>query len=129
MLKHLLATIVVQLNVSQFGHNVGQQFNSVFQMAKVNMRSVEVRIVHSGNKMATAPHVDLDGVGEDVEADSPPEGEDHGDDDRGVIVLKELVRKYRKNKELSERSSSGQSTAKASQSTITTFDLMRQNFI
>ena len=97
---HFLATFVVQFDVSQFGHNVGQQFNSIFQMAKVNMRSVEVRTVQSGNKMAAAPHVDLDGV--DVEADSPPEGEDHGkedgDDDRGAIILKELVRKYRKNK-------------------------------
>ena len=80
------------------------------------MRSVEVRTVHSENKMAAAPHVDLDGA--DVEGDSPLEGEDHGDDDRGAIVLKELVRKYRKNKKLPERSSSGQSTAKVlSQST------------
>ena len=34
-------TFVVHFDVSQFGHNVGQQFNSTFQIAEVNMRSVE----------------------------------------------------------------------------------------
>ena len=78
MLKHFLATFVVQFNVSQFGHNVGQQFNSTFQMIEVNMRSVEVRTLHSQNKMAAAPLLDLNGV--DKEAPSP-EGENHGEED------------------------------------------------
>ena len=41
MLKHLLATFVVQFDVSQFGHNVGQQFNLISQMPEVNMRSAQ----------------------------------------------------------------------------------------
>ena len=78
MLKHFLAIFVVQFDVSQFGHNVGQQFNSTFQIAEVNMRSVEVCTLHSSNKMAAALLLDLDGV--DMEAASP-EGENHGEKD------------------------------------------------
>ena len=116
MLKHFSATFVVQFDVSQFGHDVWQQFNSIFQMAEVNMRSVEVRTMHSTNKMAAAPR-EVDSA----EGEEENYGEEDGDD-RGTIVLKELVRKYRKNKKLSERSASsnGQSTSKASQSAATT---------
>ena len=54
MLKHLLATFVLQFDVSQFGHNVGQQFNLISQIPEVIMRSVVVRSapVHNSNQMA-----------------------------------------------------------------------------
>ena len=87
MLKHFLATFVVQFDVSQFGHNVGQQFNSIFQMAEVNMRSVEVRTVHNPNKMAVASRVDAE-----VDCLEGEENyEEENGDDRGAIILKELL--------------------------------------
>ena len=52
---------------------LGNNSTQFFQMAEVNMRSVEVSTVHSPKKMTATPRAD----GVDVEADFP-EGESHG---------------------------------------------------
>ena len=56
-------------------------------MAEVNMRSVEVRTVHNPNKMAVASRVDAE-----VDCLEGEENyEEENGDDRGTIILKELL--------------------------------------
>ena len=61
MLKHFLATFIVQFDVSQFGHNFGQQSNSVSKWQKAICAALKCAQCNV-NKMAAAPCVDLDGV-------------------------------------------------------------------